>query len=208
MTSSAPFAVLIVMGACVQAPANPSFQVDVAPILAARCVRCHGFPSIGGAPPKFRLDGYPDTETVTGDLFPGAGTYARLVATRVCARTMPPRFPLDDVQIDVLDNWAASTVVGPAARGEARAGNLPPRFVFDSRTKAYELHDPDGDLVVGTLRATGVNGNPVVITNVHSGRDTVAFDPGRFAAGTYRITADLDDGGEMFAITVGQVEIP
>ena len=40
------------------APANPSFQVDVMPILAANCIRCHGFPSIGGAPHSFRYDSY------------------------------------------------------------------------------------------------------------------------------------------------------
>ena len=197
---------LVVLVACAQAPTTPSFQIDVAPILSARCVRCHGFPAIGGAPPDFRLDGYPETESPSGQLIAGAGAKASLTAVRVAAHTMPPRFPLDDVQIDVLDNWVAT---GPALRGDPRPGNQRPTFALDSSTRIYELHDIDGDLVVGTLRATPAAGGPaLVVANLHSGRDIVTFDPARFVPGTYELAAELDDGGETSVLRVGQIEAP
>ncbi len=194
---------------CADVPAMPSFQTDVAPILAAHCVRCHGFPSIGGAPPDFRLDGYPVTETPAGDMFPAAGAYARLVATRVSAGTMPPRFPIEDYQIEVLERWAESTVVGPALRGEPRPRNRAPLVAFDASTWTYDLHDPDGDLVIGTLRATPLAGGvPIVVANLHSGRDRVALDEPRFAPGTYELAAEVDDGGDTFVVPLGQVSVP
>src|SRR6185436_12574099 len=68
---------------------------------------------------------------------------------------MPPRFPLDDWQIETIQRWGRAE---PVVRGEPRPGNQRP--VLELRevgrdvttvTLAYDLHDPDGDLVVGQL---------------------------------------------------------
>ena len=44
-------------------PAQPSWQLDVMPVLAANCVRCHGYPTSGFATPGFRLDSFGPTNS-------------------------------------------------------------------------------------------------------------------------------------------------
>lgn len=204
--------ILVLIAACAELPAAPSFQRDVAPILAARCVRCHGEPPIGGAPDTFRLDGYPDRMTPSGTLVGGAGSYATLVAFRAAARTMPPRFPLDDDQIAVLKRWADQTDGRMAARGEPRSGNRAPELVLrsiDATSWEYDLHDPDGDLVVGTLRARPLPSGPeIVVANLHSGRDRVVWNTNAVEPGTYLLAVELDDGGVAVDVESGMVAVP
>lgn len=199
--------------ACAGLPASPSFQSDVAPIFAASCVRCHGDPAIGGAPPTFRLDGYPDCETPANKIVLGAGSYAFTVVTRVVDKTMPPRFPLDDDQIEILMRWAdeANGAVRPP-RGAPRPGNRAPALVLSPAGAArwdYELHDPDGDLVVGTLRARLAPSDPgIVVASLHSGRGSVVWNTAGVAPGTYAIVAQLDDGGAAFTVDAATVVVP
>ena len=63
-------------------PAQPSWQVDVMPVLAANCVRCHGYPTSGFATPGFRLDSFGPTLLASGDLIGGASTTGRACSTR------------------------------------------------------------------------------------------------------------------------------
>lgn len=158
-------ALLLLLAACAPAvPDEPSFQQHVAPILAANCVRCHGAPPIGGAPPAFRLD-----------LFDDAAAYAERIAIRTARSEMPPRFPLDDYQIDTLARWFE---LG-ARRGAPNAGNRAPTAqIVDG---LILVDDPDGDLVGGTLLTGGV-----VLGPLRSG-------PNALPAG-FPLEAVLDDG--------------
>jgi hypothetical protein len=199
---------LLFVAACAAPSASPSFQVEVAPILAARCVRCHGDPPIGGAPTTFRLDGYPDLLTPSGSIR-GAGSEALAMASRAAAKTMPPRFPLDDDQIAILQRWADEAAVpDPPPLGDPRPGNRPPELVLDTTDTArwtYDLHDPDGDLVVGTVTAHGTAGDRVV-ANVHSGRGTIDWTA--LPPAGYTVTVELHDGGAGFTVDAPSVVLP
>ena len=197
------------------APANPSWQTDVMPILAASCVRCHAPPQIGGAPPEFRLDSFAGTQVgVLEDGSPatlqGAATYATTIARRIVSdgNPMPPRFPLEPWQIDTLTAWAAQD---PIVRGAPRPDNRLPTLVVheigrDSNVVvlAYDLHDPDGDLVVGEL-CDDDGGACAFVAPLQSGHGELRIDTTRFAL-PIALRARLDDGAGMIdqaARTVG-----
>jgi hypothetical protein len=118
-----------------EVPAAPTYTKDVAPILNAHCVRCHGandtlnmfpFPVYGSvqAPVKCYLQRYEDEgDCVTvgsTTCKTGAATCAPLVVNYVnqpVGSTLhmppPPSDPLNDWEKDVLTNWLAMT---PPAR--------------------------------------------------------------------------------------------
>ena len=96
-------------------PGQPSYELDVKPILEARCIRCHGFPSLAGAPSRF--DVYecpaPDGSTCTTDN--GAKAHAGAMVMRIqldkdSPLRMPqkPAAPLSPYQIDTIVKWATS----------------------------------------------------------------------------------------------------
>lgn len=177
--------VLFIAACAPSAPETPSFQQHVAPILAANCIRCHGVPALGGAPSAFRLDTYG-----------GAQRMAEESAARVAAGEMPPRFLLDDYQVDTLANWAAAG----APRGAPRVGNRRPTAVvsaFESGIIDVVVDDLDGDVVGGTLRAGGV-----AIGLVHSGPNRIETPPG-----TYDLSATLDDGAAEVIVPLGAIEV-
>ena len=87
-----------------QAPAAPSFDRDVVPILAEHCLSCHG-----GTRPKGRLDLTRAKTTLQGGksgpaLKPGKAA-ASLLWQRVDAGEMPPRTPLSARDKAILKNW-------------------------------------------------------------------------------------------------------
>ena len=200
------------------APASPSFQVDVMPILAANCIRCHGFPSIGGAPHTFRYDSYgviqvgidADGQPVTmaGVAAIAPGWEARITSG---STPMPPRFPLEPDQIDTLLAWVGDPGVTPV-RGLPRPGNQLPvldlHVVTDTSsvaTVAYTLHDPDGDLVVGELCSSD-GATCTFAAPLQSGSHVVTIDTTRFTPPVV-LRAKLDDGGEVIeqaALTLEQ----
>ena len=113
-------------------PAQPSWQVDVLPVLAANCVRCHGYPTSGFATPGFRLDSFGPTLLASGELIRGASENATAIARRTKAAfrppgelAMPPGRELAEDEIGVLRNWAG-LVDGSlkAPRGPGRADDL------------------------------------------------------------------------------------
>ena len=200
------------------APASPSFQVDVMPILAANCVRCHGVPPLGGAPPEFRLDSFGPTVVdnrgtldVADDVeVLGAAAYGPFLRSRLVdsARPMPPRFPLEDWQVDTLLAWGEAD---PPTRGEPRPGNQLPVLVLDELgrdattvTLAYELHDPDGDLVVGQL-CDDEGAACLFLAPLSSGRGEVRIDT--TLSGPVMLRARLDDGAAVIDQLV-RMELP
>ncbi len=207
-----------------EAPVSPSFQQDVLPIMAANCVRCHGFPAIGGAPPEFRLDSFGDVTVTDGEPAVGCGsvevgtqlvicgsaTYAPLIPARLRGedRPMPPRFPLDEYERETLENWAADPI-----RGMPRANNALPTIVVDDIVQTGALvtlqarvTDLDGDLVTGTVHAL-VAERERVIGSVRSGVLQLAWDTTTIPAGAYPLVAQLDDGAEVHVTNLGTITI-
>lgn len=213
---AAPAALAVLAGCEPTAPASPSFQVDVMPILAANCVRCHGAPPLGGAPVEFRLDSFGATvldnqgtadEADDVEAF-GAADYGPFLRSRLIdsERPMPPRFPLDDWQIDTLLAWGEAD---PPTRGEPRPGNQRPVLTLAERTRdatsvtlAYELHDPDGDLVVGEL-CDDEGAGCLFLAPLSSGRGEVRLDT--TLSGAVMLKARLDDGAGYVEETTGLV---
>ncbi len=220
--------VSIALAGCMpEAPDTPSFQEDVLPIFAANCVRCHGVPTLGGAPTEFRLDSFENTVVTDGQ--PGAGTcggepddpaaervicgsrtYALLIGSRLRdeGRPMPPRFPLEEFQIETLARW----VKGPQ-RGAPRPGNLAPTLAVEATTQVgsrvtlqVRIEDLDRDLVVGTLYAR-VDARDRVVGTVRSGRLAVTWDATGVTPGSYPLTAVLDDGAELHTVRLGMLDV-
>lgn len=208
-------ALLIVMlAACTdEVPANPTYHEDVAPILRARCVRCHGYPQISAVPRDFRLDMYLGRDVAdlgkanmsgvfeqmgsiknrTSGVDAGGGTYV----------TMPPRFPLTADQVDTIGRWVDQGGV----RG-ARPGNHEPELAisFEANAFDYTLDDADGDLVTGVVIAKrGPSETPVL--ELSSGRGVGVRGIG-FGPGTFELEARIDDGAGVIVQSLGEVTIP
>lgn len=202
-------------------PSAPTWVDDVRPILMANCVRCHGYPATGGAPDSFRLDVYDDWTAPNGRVLRGAGAMAEYIKIRTEEHEMPPRFPLDDRQIDILASWRATGSEGVApAKGTPRRSNGAPTVMLlgllaDSVTPdgslaiQYEIRDPDRDNVVGELRVgtTDAASAVVVDRSVHSGRGIAMWNASTFAPGTYKLFWVLDDGGDTSTHEVGNYEV-
>jgi hypothetical protein len=127
---------LTALSACSpEVPAAPTYTKDVAPILDAHCVRCHGaggtlnmypFPVYGSvqAPVKCHLQRYDDEGDCTTQgsttCKAGAANCAALIVMYinyppVDTRHMPPppSDPLNDWEKDVLARWTATTPPAP-----------------------------------------------------------------------------------------------
>ncbi len=198
-------------------PLQPSWQVDVMPVLAANCVRCHGFPSNVTAPFGLRLDSFDNIEVAGYEgTFQGAAANATAIATltrpsmrRPGELAMPPQRQIDAYEVTVLRNWAGLVDGGgKAPRGAGRPDNATPVFTLTevardatTVTLAYELRDADRDLVVGTLRGPVVGAQGQlgvgVIGDLVAGRGTFVVDVAGVPAGVHTLTARLDDGADV-----------
>jgi hypothetical protein len=221
MTFIRTLAAVLLVAACSspEAPGNPSWIMDVRPILAANCVRCHGYPATGGAPTSFRLDLYENTTTDDGQVILGAGAVAPSIKTRVLDGSMPPRYPMPDWQVDTLVNWALLKPAGvaePPPLGPNRPDNQPPAVTIldsslDPSTGIYridwEIRDPDRDIVSGRLLAIGPSGQQVITRELYAGRGTIQWDAGVVAAGTYLLTAQINDGSGIVDLPIGELNV-
>ena len=212
-------AIFIVLGACAPGvPDEPSYQQHIAPILEANCVRCHGVPVLGGAPPGFRLDAYNDY-AVGAATISGSKTYSNIVAMRVAddERPMPPRFLLDDYQIETLEKW--NTLGAP--RGEPAPNNQPPTARVTNIAKAVEedglevrvtylididVRDPDPDVVGGALFAN-LGANSTAVGLLRSGPNRIIWDTTDEPRATFALEARLDDGGAEITTALGGIDV-
>ncbi len=95
---------------------------DVAPVLAAKCQRCHGAPPEHGAP--FPLVTYEDTQRLSKT---GQARFAA-IEKAVSADYMPPSFitlepsveRLSDAEKHIVVDWCRADAPGPAGACEAR----------------------------------------------------------------------------------------
>ncbi len=229
---------MLVLAACGldDPPSQPSWQVDVMPVLAANCVRCHAYPTLGFAAPGVRFDSYDAVRVVAFDApIDGAAHNATLISQRIRYNkffpnrtVMPPNRVLGDHEVAVLRNWAG-LVDGSmkAPRGPGRPDNAPPELTVtelgrDGMTVSfsYELRDADHDLVVGSLRGPRRKGAQVttdVIADLVAGRDTFTVDLTGIPAGSYELLARVDDGADIdgpdgtldyLEISVGNLVVP
>jgi hypothetical protein len=201
-------------------PETPSWQVDVMPVLAANCVRCHGEPRNPLVPSDFRLDAYGATR-FPGQSVPvkGASEFAVDMA-RVTEpgfqsnfeERMPPDRTLDDRSYLILRNWAGSANgANIAPRGPGRADNHTPTITLEETgrtsgviTFAFEVDDLDHDLVTGVLLGPvpgevpgTLDGEPGTVGLLVSGRRTFDWDTSALPPGSYQLTARLDDGADI-----------
>jgi hypothetical protein len=130
---------------------------------------------------------------------------------------MPPRFPLDDYQVDTLARWHA---LG-APRGEPNAGNRPPaatvvRLVQSIEEDGLEIRvrqlidvvvtDPDPDIVGGGLQVRlGATVMPIGL--LHSGENLISWETTNIAPVTFDLEAILDDGGAEVLVPLGTIEV-
>ena len=217
--------IILALAACApDVPETPSYQQHVAPILAANCVRCHGVPVLGGAPPEFRLDtinGYerPKRNDIGVEQVVGAGLYSSIIAQRVAStdNPMPPRFPLDDYQIETLERWDAAG----APRGAPNPGNRPPTAAVENVMRSLEeegievrvrymidvfVGDLDPDVVGGALQAR-IGATVLPLGLLHSGHNRVVWETTNIAAGAFELEAMLDDGGAEVLAPLGAIEV-
>src|SRR5438093_8458185 len=112
--------------AAAEAPANAEdlkfFEAKVRPVLAARCVKCHGAAQQKG---KLRLDSR-EAVLAGGESGPavvsGKPEDSLLVeAINRQSLEMPPDAPLKDNEIDVLTEWIRRGLPWPVVGGKSRA---------------------------------------------------------------------------------------
>jgi hypothetical protein len=178
--------------ACESAPSDPTWEADVAPILAANCVRCHAVPFEGAAPDGFRFDAFSVTELDDGRYVLGAREMAGSIAARVADRSMPPDYPLSKRQIEILERWAeapeASGDGGEAIAVDVHAG--PPSS--DGFLPLTVTIDAADGLVTGRLEARG--GETFVLSReLSSGVNQATFDIGAAPDDDYDLVFVADD---------------
>lgn len=187
-------------------PADPTYFADVAPILRANCVRCHGAEPVDPKIARFRLDRYVKNDTATFDVYDYAtGNNPDMIRVAVDhdAPAMPPDYSLTDRQRDILARW----VEQGAPKGTR--DNHPPRIALISPQGAttadqtldltYRAWDDDLDGLVVQLWAhdvaTGADEDVPVTGAMGGGQHAASLDTGTLTSlHSYEIYGVLDDG--------------
>jgi cytochrome c553 len=206
------------MAACAPSvPANPTWEEDVKPILAANCVRCHRDEPQNNAPMTFRLDACEDTGAKMGAAALAGAALAR--ATNESAPMPPkPAAPLSDRQIEVIENWlgngAPCTGTASAApvfvllapvEESLRPGAAPGEHALAIR---YAIED-SGALVSATVVAVAATGETYVAPEpLRAGASEFSWALGSMPAGSYELFVTLDDGADIRDVRAGTFRIP
>lgn len=196
-------------------PEAPTYFADVAPILRANCVRCHGADPIDPNNPKlarFRLDRYvkldddpSGLEDVWDKAKDGEASAIMELAVHRAGTAMPPDYALTDRQRDILARWIGD---GAPKGMEARENRLPeitllaPTEVttadqtLDVRFRAWDA-DLDGlvvQLFAHDLTTPAAQDAPLGDA-VGGGERALTIDAGALASKhRFEIYAELDDG--------------
>jgi hypothetical protein len=196
-------------------PDRPSWQVDVMPLFAANCVRCHAYPFRGDGSTALRLDSFDDTELADGNVATGASKSALQIFRHTHGiallrneRIMPPDRPLDDYELAVVRNWADQGTGDHAIRGPGHPDNHAPAITLTevmrsatSVTFSYVVTDADRDLVVAAVIGPRYKLNQLeleaVIGNATTGHGVFTWDTTAVPPGDYTLKAKLDDGADV-----------
>jgi hypothetical protein len=196
-------------------PDKPSWQVDVMPLFAANCVRCHAYPFRGDGATALRLDSFDDTELADGNIASGASRsvlsifrHTHEIALLPDQRRMPPDRPLDEYELAVIRNWGELGNGESAVRGPGHPDNHAPTISLTeiartptSITLAYDVADRDGDLVVAAIFGPRVKAGALdpksVVGNAIAGRGQFVWDTTGVPPGDYPLLAHLDDGTDV-----------
>lgn len=205
------------LGGCApEVPATPTWTEDVRPLLMANCARCHTDPPIQGAPSFLRLDSYEDWPNSIQDPAAGAATLVESIIRRGSDEDnpMPPLIgPLNDRQIELLENWAQAGT----PRGEPMAGNTAPEVTIQpgqidqanqTVTIQYEITDVDDDFVLAALRADDGTESVLISATLRRGAGEVVWDITDVPGATYDLSVELDDGSTHRTVDFGTYEIP
>jgi hypothetical protein len=214
------------LGACGGPPAVPEHPTwsDVEPILRGQCTHCHGpTAAVTGANGAvvYRLDFFDMSDGSCGEAAAAMGLNAPLA--KAFASSMKdsvesvngnrPRMPpapaplLSDWEREVIDRWTRSPTI---EKGPIPWTNRMPRLqVLNFPTSADRdvkfsviLSDPDGDPVIGVIKAGDAR-----INLDRAGAFSVALDATAWAKGRQTLTAVLCDGWNNLEFQVGQVDI-
>jgi cytochrome c553 len=199
------------------APANPTWEEDVKPILAANCVRCHREEAQNGAPNTFRLDVCEDDGSTLGA---AAQAMRAVIRGEAEVRPMPPlpAAPLSDRQIEMLQNWAdnGAPCTGTASAApvfvllapledSVRPGAAPGEHVLAIR---YAIEDRARTLVSATVVATAASGETYVAPEpLRADASELTWALGTMPAGSYEVFVTLDDGAEIREVRAGTFRI-
>jgi mono/diheme cytochrome c family protein len=199
----------LVLGACgAGVPDQPTYFTDVAAILRANCVRCHGADPVDPKIATFRLDRYVRGDEATThfdvwDYASGDAPPILRVAVDHEAPVMPPDYALTDRQRELLDRWIANGA--PKGTRDNHAPELALVSPLDATTADQQLDvklrtwdaDLDGlavQLWYRDLTDPGAGERPIGAL-VGGGDRTFALDTGTLASThTFALYAVLDDG--------------
>ncbi len=178
-----PIATLVMSGALALgaacspgvAPTNPSWDVDVNPILRGSCLHCHAeTAAISALNPAFRFDvcnpaDFMGTGASVAPLGAGATGLATLIVADLepekgksrAKMPPPPALPLSEYEITVLKNWLKIATSNPAIACKRQTPNRPPTAKLAAKPvkdgnkliATIDVSDPDGDQVVGRATA-------------------------------------------------------
>jgi hypothetical protein len=177
------FALLAAVSGCTApatAPAKPSWDLDVAPIIRGNCAHCHGELAPKVAPAwRFDVCDPAALKDATGVAFKddqgndqvifgaAAAPVAQIIPMTISGARIPSRMPpppagtLSDYDIEVLQNWAKVTAAAatPAEACKKQGANHDPvaklissRWDGGDLVATIEISDSDGDQVFAKVK--------------------------------------------------------